>query len=44
MMEFLQSELSDNQVIVASIFSQKDFFVNFDKIITFKNRAIEPRE
>ena len=44
MMEFLQSELSDNQVIVASIFSQKDFFVDFDKVITFKNRAIEPRE
>ena len=44
MMEFLQSELSDNQVIVASIFSQKDFFVDFDKVITFKNHAIEPRE
>ena len=44
MMEFLQSELSDNQVIIASIFSQKDFFVDFDKVVTFKNRAIEPRE
>lgn len=44
MMEFLQSELSDNQVIIASIFSPKDFFVDFDKVITFKNHAIEPRE
>lgn len=44
MMEFLQSELSDNQVIIASIFSQKDFFINFDKIITFNSKAIEPRE
>lgn len=44
MMKFLQSELSDNQVIIASIFSPKDFFVDFDKVITFKNRAIESRE
>ncbi|MBS6510076.1 MAG: hypothetical protein KH334_00055 [Clostridiales bacterium] len=44
MMEFLQRELSDNQVIIASIFSQKDFFVDFDKVITFKNRAIEHRQ
>lgn len=42
-MEFLKNELSDNQVIIASIFSQKDLFVNFDKVITFKNRAIESR-
>lgn len=44
MMEFLQCELSDNQVIIASIYSQKDFFVDFDKIITLKNRAIESRK
>jgi len=44
MMAFLQSELSDNQIIIASIFSQKDLFVDFDKIITFKNRAIEHRQ
>ncbi len=42
-MEFLKSELSDNQVIIASIFSPKDFFVDFDNVITFKNRAIENR-
>lgn len=42
-MEFLKSELSDNQVIIASIFSQKDLFVSFDNIITFNNRAIENR-
>lgn len=42
-MEFLKRELSDNQVIVASIFSQKDLFVDFDKVITFRNRAIEHR-
>ena len=41
-MEFLQRELSDNQVIIASIYSQKDFFVGFDKVIIFKNKAIEP--
>lgn len=43
-MDFLHTELSDNQIIVASIFSEKDLFVDFDKIITFKNKAIEPRE
>lgn len=43
-MEFLKKELSNNQVIIASIFSQKDFFVDFDKVIIFKNRAIEKRE
>lgn len=43
-MEFLQRELSDNQVIIASIYSQKDFFVDFDKVIIFKNKAIEPRK
>lgn len=43
-MEFLQRELSDNQVIIASIYSQKDFFVGFDKVIIFKNKAIEPRK
>lgn len=42
-MEFLKSELSDNQIIIASIFSPKDFFVDFDNVITFKNRAIESR-
>ena len=43
-MEFLKRELSDNQVIIASIFSQEDLFVDFDKVIVFKNRAIEIRE
>ena len=43
-MEFLKRELSDNQVIIASVFSQKDFFIDFGKVITFKNRAIERRE
>lgn len=43
-MEFLKKELSDNQVMIASIFSQKDLFIEFDKVIVFRNRAIERRE
>lgn len=43
-MEFLKTELSENQVIMASIFSDVDLFIGFDKVIEFNNKAIEKRE
>lgn len=42
-MNFLKNELSENQVFIASIFSEEELFINFDKMITFNNKAIENR-
>ena len=39
----LKKELSDNQVFVASIFKEEDLHIHFDKVIEFKNKAIENR-
>ena len=42
-MKFIKEKLSENQVIIASIYDAKDLYVKFDKIIKFKKRAIENR-
>ena len=42
-MMFLKKELSENQVLVASIFSEKDLYIHFDKKVEFKRKAIENR-
>ena len=41
--KFIKEKLSENQVIIASIYDAKDLYVKFDKIIKFKKRAIENR-
>lgn len=43
-MNFLKNKLTENQIIIFSIFDEKDLFVKFDNIITIKNRAIENRK
>lgn len=42
-MEFLKAKLSENQVIIASIYSEKELFTSFDKVITLNEKAIETR-
>lgn len=42
-MNFLKDKLSENQVIVASIYKQEDLFIDFNRIIRIKNKAIEKR-
>lgn len=42
-MNFIKEKLSKNQVIIASIHTEKELYVKFDKIIKFKKRAIENR-
>ena len=43
-MNFLKLKLNENQVIIFSIFDEKDLFIIFDNKIVFKNRAIENRK
>ena len=42
-MNFLKNKLSNNQVLVFTIFNEKDLFVGFDNVITISSRAIEKR-
>lgn len=42
-MTFLKDKLSENQVIIASIFSEDELFISFDRIIHLKQKAIENR-
>lgn len=42
-MEFLKSILSENQVIVASIYPEEQLFTKFDNVICLQKRAIESR-
>ena len=42
-MDFLKDKLSENQVIVASIYSENELFTSFDKVITLNGKAIEKR-
>ena len=42
-MDFLKDKLSENQVIVASIYSENELFTSFDKEITLNGKAIEKR-
>lgn len=42
-MSFLKKELSDNQVIMASIFNEKELFISFENTILFGDKAIESR-
>lgn len=42
-LNFLKKEFADNQVIIASIYSEKQLFVDFDAVFSFNNRAIESR-
>ena len=42
-MEFLKAKLSENQVIIASIYSEDELFTSFDKVITLRGKAIEKR-
>lgn len=41
--EFLKEEFPDNQVIIASIYSEEHLFIKFDKVFVFDNKAIEKR-
>lgn len=43
-MTFLKEELPDNQVIIASIYSENELFIDFEKKHVFINRAVEQRE
>lgn len=42
-MDFLKDKLSENQVIIASIYSEDGLYTSFDKIITLNGKAIEKR-
>ena len=42
-MDFFKKKLSGNQVLIFSIFTENELFIDFDKIITFNKRAIENR-
>ena len=42
-MDFLKAKLSENQVIIASIYSEEELFTAFDKVITLNKKAIETR-
>ena len=42
-MSFLKKELADNQVIMASIFNEKELFLSFENTILFDEKAIESR-
>ena len=43
-MEFLKAKLSENQVIIASSYSEDELFTSFDKVITLRGKAIEKRQ
>ena len=42
-MSFLKAKLSENQVLIASIYSEDELFTSFDKIIMLNEQAIEKR-
>ena len=42
-LKFLKEEFPDNQVIIASIYPQKELYIDFDNIMVFTNKAISKR-
>lgn len=42
-LKFLKEEFPDNQVIIASIYPQKELYIDFDNIMVFTNKAISER-
>lgn len=44
LMNFLKNQLSNNQVLIFTIYSEEDLHIKFNKKIIFENRAIEQRK